>query len=395
MKHNKNTILVIFISMMAVFAISCGSGDLPTPGGGTPSELNHRCLGVWEVEFDIEHHQIDVIKQTNKDYPVDSWLSAPKFEYIDYDFATNIIDVNVVVENSFIADAWDPRMIFYTDGSNNMVQDYDHLTALYDIPGGEVFNPFKLFCKDEPDRIFKGKTVYTENMQILLPDGEPIPKILIGFEATQHQHCVEPYAFANFKPGVVYPQKGSSGFYEIDVFDWQDNVMSVAIYCPEITGRAYESFTNTVENTWSVDLVNYTEAPIGEYQAIIMAGSDDAGPLVLADIVTITIHQDLSPPRWVATEGLINATAGNQIVNLYWGMATDYESPQPIRYLVYVDLDDYPWDQIPIERNWHDPFTYAGLTNGITYYFGVRCRDTADPPNIDTNTVVLAQTPKE
>ena len=383
------------MSIFSVIAISCGSGNPSTPGGGSASELYHRCLGVWKVEFDIEQQQIDVVKQVGKGYPIDSWLSVPKFEYIGYNFTTHIIDVNVVVENSFETDAYDPRMIFYTDGSNNMVQDFDHLTALYDIPIGEVFNPFKFFCKDEPDRIFKSKIVYTENMQILLPDGESIPEMLIGFEASQDQHCVEPYAFDNFKPGFVYPQKGSSGFFEIDVFDWQDNVKNVAIYCPEITGRAYESFTNTVENTWSIDLVNYNEAPAGEYQAIIMTGSDDAGQLVLAEMVTITIHQDHSPPRWVATEGLINATAGNQIVNLYWGMATDYESPQPIRYLIYVDLDDYPWDQTPIERNWHDPFTYAGLTNGITYYFGVRCRDTADPPNIDTNTVVLAQTPRE
>jgi len=385
--------LIILIFIIACIFGSCGSGGVSTPD--EPADLRHRLLGVWSVEIDVMHQQITVKKLNMKGFPVDAWLSEPKFYYKDFDVDNYIVHIDAEIENLMHNTVWDPRMIVYTDDTGNVLTNGEHLTGLYDLPGGEVFNPFKAFSKTLPNRVFEMNSRSMESLEIYLPGGFEVTTLTVAIEASVKENCVEPYDFSNFVKGEIFPQKGSNGYYNIDVLDWQDDTKAVALYCPEITGRPYVNFSPLISNTWALNLENYAAAPVGEYSAVIMASSEDSGNVVLADILTITISPDIYPPRWVADKGLISLTPGNGFVTLFWGMATDKESTQPIKYFVYFDTDDYPWDQEPYERGWHDPFLLAGLENGVKYYFNVRCVDTADPPNIDDNTVVLSATPLE
>lgn len=388
-KMKLNLIIMIFITACLLGSCGCGGGSTPSE----PVDLRHRLLGVWELEIDVIHQQLNVKKMNMEGFPVNVWMTQPKFFYKDFDDVDYVVHIDAEIENLMTEAVWDPRMILFTDDLGNILTNGDHLTALYDLPGGEVFNPYKAFCTDKPERVFEINSKHLETLEIHLPGGTEVTTITLAIEGSRGQNCVEPYEFANFISGEIFPQKGSNGYYNIDVYDWQGDTESVALYCPEITDRSYVHFTPLISNTWALNLENYVGAPVGDYTAVIMASSEDSGDIVLAEIVTITISPDIYPPRWVATEGLLSLTPGNGFVTLFWGMATDKESTQPIKYYVYKDTDDYPWDQDPYIRGWHDPFLISGLENGVKYYFNVRCIDTADPPNMDDNTVVLSATP--
>jgi hypothetical protein len=98
------------------------------------------------------------------------------------------------------------------------------------------------------------------------------------------------------------------------------------------------------------------------------------------------------PPSWAGAVGVVSVVPGDDAVTVFWGQALDYQDP-PVEYLVFMDTDDYPWDITPVIRPTNDPYTFTGLANGTTYWFGVRCRDSARPPHVDGNVKVLSSVP--
>jgi hypothetical protein len=102
--------------------------------------------------------------------------------------------------------------------------------------------------------------------------------------------------------------------------------------------------------------------------------------------------EDITPPAWDSTEGVTDVVAGDQKATVLWGTASDTSTP-PVEYAVYMDTDSDPWDAAPVVRDNNDPYTFAGLTNGTEYWFGVRCRDSADPANEDENDIIKSAIP--
>ncbi|MBU0898502.1 MAG: hypothetical protein KJ613_01665 [Nanoarchaeota archaeon] len=107
--------------------------------------------------------------------------------------------------------------------------------------------------------------------------------------------------------------------------------------------------------------------------------------------------QDTTPPVWDNHVGIYDVLESNENLIISWGCATD-EKSSPVEYLIYIDTDNNPWDQESVVCSWCNPGheyydSFQGLVNGQTYWFGVRCRDSASPPNVDTNTVILSATP--
>jgi len=103
--------------------------------------------------------------------------------------------------------------------------------------------------------------------------------------------------------------------------------------------------------------------------------------------------QDDNPPQWERVVGIIDATTGDGTITVTWSKAVD-EISQPVKYLVYLDTDDNPWDKDPIVSDTTDPYTFTGLANDIQYWAGVRCRDSANPPNVDNNIFTVSVMPK-
>jgi hypothetical protein len=103
---------------------------------------------------------------------------------------------------------------------------------------------------------------------------------------------------------------------------------------------------------------------------------------------------DFVPPVWDTTVGVTSVVPGENQVTVTWGTATDSMTP-PVEYLVYIDTDENPWDQSPVIQPTNDPHVFANLDNGTEYWCGVRCRDSAVPPNVDDNVVVMSAIPEE
>jgi hypothetical protein len=103
---------------------------------------------------------------------------------------------------------------------------------------------------------------------------------------------------------------------------------------------------------------------------------------------------DFMPPVWDTTVGVTSVVPGENQVTVIWGTATDSMTP-PVEYLVYIDTDENPWDQSPVVQPTNDPHVFNDLVNGTEYWCGVRCRDSADPPNVDDNVIVMSATPEE
>lgn len=106
----------------------------------------------------------------------------------------------------------------------------------------------------------------------------------------------------------------------------------------------------------------------------------------------VTPSNDKTPPEWNKIVGITGITPGDKTLTITWDTAKDKES-EPVVYLLYIDTDNNPWDKTPVEVTSYTPYTFTGLTNYQEYWCGVRCRDSADPPNMDSNTNVLSSTP--
>ena len=100
---------------------------------------------------------------------------------------------------------------------------------------------------------------------------------------------------------------------------------------------------------------------------------------------------DYMPPVWDTTTGVTSVVPGENLVTVIWGTATDAMTP-PVEYLVYIDEDDDPWDTSPVIKPTNDPHVFMDLDNGTEYWCGVRSRDSADPPNVEKNDVVMSAT---
>lgn len=103
---------------------------------------------------------------------------------------------------------------------------------------------------------------------------------------------------------------------------------------------------------------------------------------------------DKTPPAWDTTVGVISVVPGDSSVTVEWGTASDAQNP-PVEYLVYIDVDDSPWDTIPEIKSINNSHVFTKLVNGTTYWCGVHCRDNMEPPNVDVNSNVISATPEE
>jgi len=401
---------IVSVTLFVVFAFiisGCSSGksnpvsvqpdsgiDSPIPLPETNADNSNRnLLGTWTLQLNPETltATIEPNREVNRHYSVRSSIEPPEIVVTYWDPATETVHVSVTIKNSSYMSVFDVRLIIYTDDAGHILSKADDWTGLWDIAEGLTINPFMAYAKTATRRNFQAQASYTENLQIYCPDSNY--DIQFAIDASFPGNCEEPYEILNFTQGVLYSSVGASTDVEVTVLDWQDDVSKVLLHCPEITNEPLYSFEQFTSQTWKLNLVNNAGVPIGEYTGYLAARSPNAGSFELFNRITITVSEDNEPPVWDSNIGIENAHGGNESVKVFWGTATDAGNP-PVEYLLYMDEDNDPWDQIPVIVTTNEPYTFMGLENGQTYWFGVRCRDSASTPNVDTNTFVLSAIPQ-
>ncbi|MFH1514519.1 MAG: SBBP repeat-containing protein [bacterium] len=266
-------------------------------------DSDHNLLGMWNANFNLDDLTVEITPETRDTafhFNVTSLIPAPEIIINSWDPVTEVIDVDVTIINPYEVDAYDVRLIIYTDSVGHKLQNDDGWTALYEIPGGLPINPFKAYAKSVPDRLFAGETEHTENLQILLPGGNP--NVAFAIDASYPGNCLEPHKIGNLSQGILYDTAGSTAILRVGVYDHQNNVDSVGLYLPEITGTTTPvPFTYIGYSAWVLELFNNTGAYMGEYDGFLVASSSDSGSLALYDNVIITISTNDS--GWARTWG--------------------------------------------------------------------------------------------
>jgi hypothetical protein len=268
--------------------------NLPLSDSDTQS-INHFLSGQYQVSFDTDNltSQICELKSLASHMRVDMFLPPPVIQVLGFDPVTGIVDVNVTISNPTPYDGHDLRLIIYTDNYGVRLRNADDWTDLWDIPGGAAINPFKAYAKDHPGRLFAGHTSHTERLQVYIPQ---TPVVTIAIDVSFPGNCDEPYKIDNFTQTTLYDYQTANSVLEVDVYDWQDNVNQVQLYCPTIAGVNFPDFTKVGINKWRLNLNNQMEANEGNYFAAIIASSENASNNLYE---TISINVEKSNfPEW-------------------------------------------------------------------------------------------------
>jgi len=297
------------------------SVNLPEMHFNTTSE-DRTFLGMWDAEFDLENLTVELVpnRDVNAHFNVTLIIPGPQIDIINFNGQTGMVEVDITIDNPSAINAFDLRFIVMTDTVGHMLQDPDNWTDLYDQPGGLPVNPFIAYAKGETNRLFAGPSQHMENMTIFLPALNP--NVTFAIDASVPGNCTEPYKIDSFvQYESLTPSTSSSTTLDVTVHDWQDNINSVHIYCPSITGvQLYPFAVDGVNpNLFHAVLTNTMGAGIGQYDAFILSFSSDSGGLALYEAVKIVIEEEapLVPTFQWGTHfgGIENEYFGNMTVD--------------------------------------------------------------------------------
>jgi hypothetical protein len=328
---------LIALAVILVMAVGCSSQkdnpvttanqdvDFTLPVLDTAGdELNHQLLGIWDINFDLENMTVAV--EPNRDtkfhFNVTLLLPGPQIDIISFDGLTGIVEVDLTINNPSAINANDVRLIIFTDAAGHMLMNSDDWTDLYERPGGLPINPFKAYATDEPNRLFAGPSQHTERLSVYLPAGNP--NVTFAVDASVGGNCHEPYMIDDFwqedslEAGVV-----SSTYADVFVYDWQDNVGNVFLYCPVITGIDLLLFTRdgVDPDLYYATITNNNAVGEGMYNAYFVAYSPDGAGLALYDRVQV----EVAPPPPPAPVYNWTKTWGGEDYDYVESMTTDSE----------------------------------------------------------------------
>ena len=305
-------VFFFLVAILALFAIGCSSGgNNPAIPSASPLEINtladlpdvinaedsdRNLLGAWTLKFNPDSLKLDVSRNRVlfSHFDVTSWLPSPMFTVHSWEPVTGILDVDATILNPTSYSAFDIRLIVYTDNFGSRLKNPDNWTGLFGIAGGSQINPFKAFAKNEPQRMFEGDdTQHTERLQVWFPAG--FETLDFAIDASWPFNCREPYSIRNFTHNELSHVVDSQAIMQVDVFDWQDDVKSVLLYCPAVISDEIVPLTQVNSNTWMGTITNSAGALPGNYIGAIIAKSANSSTTALYDIVEIEIKNKSMP----------------------------------------------------------------------------------------------------
>ncbi len=264
--------------------------ELPVTGADA-GDTNRELWGIWTADFSNTASGAIINAQPDRTacahFNITSLIPAPGIVVNSYDPVAQVVDVDFTISNPYAFSGYDVRLIIFTDSAGHFLLNADDWTSLYDIPQELPINPFKAFAKSESNRIFRGVTNHTENLQVTIPGGNP--NVTFAVDASYPGNCEEPYEISGFTQDALNDSVGSSAHVEITVLDWQGDTNAVQLYCPLIAGASLVDFSQLNPTTWEANLVNEMGASAGNYGGYILAYSANSGSLALYDDVTITV----------------------------------------------------------------------------------------------------------
>jgi len=365
MLHSKLTVIVMTI--LVLVATGCSSNSIQSDVlSVSDAETNNPIftftshsedrtfLGMWDANFDLENLKVELVpkRDVSVHYNVTSLIPNPQIDILSIDTQTGMVEVDITINNPSSIDAHDLRFIVMTDAVGHMLQNPDNWTDLYDQTGGLPVNPFIAYAKEDPNRLFAGPSQHSENMTIYLPGMNT--NVTFAVDASVGGNCLEPYIIHDFhQEEPLSDEVGSSAYMDVYAFDWQGNITSVAIYCPQITGITLWNFDrdDLDPGHYTTYLINNTGASEGTYTAFLLAFSSDSGSFPLYHMVEIDVA---APPaeltyNWTKTwgnndfdylHGITTDSVGNIITTGYFSDAVDFDPGSGEYFLTSLGRED-------------------------------------------------------
>jgi hypothetical protein len=299
------------------------------------SQENQALLGTWILQADLDSRDFNILENRESAYHlnVSHLIPAPLIQIVSIDILTGIVNIDVTLSNPSPYDAYDIRLIVYTNDGNIRLMNPDNWTALYDIPGGWAINPFKAFCTTEQKRKFPAHSQRTARIQLDFPENQGT--VAFAVDASFPGNCEEPYRISDFTHTPLHFLPGSDARASVKVYDWQNDLYSVQLYCPSVTGTPSVLFNQAPGPAWETIIVNETGAQPGKYTGVIIANSQNSGTLALYDIVSIEVSSEQVPlyPEIIKeiddSFGTIELSENKLFTSAYEGMAV-YDLTDPI-----------------------------------------------------------------
>lgn len=303
MNLSKTTLMIILLFTFSLILTSCSSGGhnpVITPGdgiGNTPfeideSESNRTLLGMYTVEFDVDTMVATVHpnRTLNTHYNITAFIPID-IHLVSFYPSSNICVVHVTITNPYLMDGYDLRAIIYTDDYGTELTNPDNWTNMWDIPDGWAINPFKAYTQYEPNRIFASQAEHLERLRIRIDPEHAYVNFAI--DVSYPDNCNEPYLIDSFGHTRLVETQGANALAQVEVYDWQDDVGSVALYCPAITNETITHFSKFDTNIWRGEIYNNTGAPPGEYTGVVYATSENSVGITIYDFTTIRVKKDV------------------------------------------------------------------------------------------------------
>jgi hypothetical protein len=301
---SKTTLMIILLVTFSLISTSCssgrqnpvnpsGDGNGNTPFENDESESNRTLLGMYTVEFDTDTMTASVHpnRTLNSHYNITAFIPLD-IHLSSYYPSLNSWDVYVTITNPYLKDGYDLRAIIYTDDDGTELTNPDDWTNLWDIPGGLAINPFKAYAQDEPNRIFASQAEHQDRLRIRINPEHAFVNFAI--DVSYPGNCNEPYLIDFFGHTRLVETQDANALAQVEVYDWQDDVDSVALYCPAITNETITHFSKFDTNIWRSEIYNNTGAPPGEYTGVVFATSENSAGITLYDFVTIRVKKDVT-----------------------------------------------------------------------------------------------------
>jgi len=151
--------------------------------------------------------------------------------------------------------------------------------------------------------------------------------------------------------------------------------------------------------------ISFTDSPAvsGEYEYYVVGfATETSSSSMEGQTPSNTVNAalaftgiDVHPPEWDTAVGVTSATAnGDGTVTVEWGSASDIAHPPavaspPVSYTLYYSTESpINFETAYAVEDATSPWTSVQLVDGTEYYFAVRAKDSADPPNVEGNTEV-------
>lgn len=288
-----NLLIVVLAIALTVGASSCSKGgnsvappvNIDTSVQDINLENGRNTVGIATVHIDPDTLEVEVIPHRTSEIHlnISAFLTSPncpgsqclilKITGIDTIKRWYYLDMELV--NPTAIAAYDIRIIVtslpYVETADQYweVVNPDSYTPAYDPDPlwdeeEQWINPFIAFEKEDPNRQFQpdpdgnGPEIYLDKEVAILyiPEGSGSGAITLIWDVNFPNHCKDPYEISRCRQSHDLPigTNSSTVYFECIVADWQEDVMDVSLYCPDIISVDTNGFLQMYE--WPTTGIN-------------------------------------------------------------------------------------------------------------------------------------------